>query len=94
MDEFGIAKDSNGKPDFMRCIMQGQYYSNEGDLYNNLEDSLKFFMYDYIEKDLKIEEITEEQNDNLLDWNFEDNNEMLENLIEHINEVLKESEEK
>ena len=45
-------------------------------------------MYDYIEKELKIKELTEEQNDDLLDWDFSDNNEQLENLIEHINNIF------
>ena len=88
MNEFGAATDNNGKVDFMRCIMQGQFYAYEQDIYENLEESLKFFMYDYIEKNLDILELTEEQNENLLDWDFSDNNEQLENLIEHINEVL------
>lgn len=88
LEEFGTPTNSKGQPDFMRIIQQGQYFCNEQDLYNNLEDSLKFFMYDYIEKELKIKELTEEQNDNLLDWDFSDNNEQLENLIEHINNIF------
>lgn len=88
IDEFGTATDSNGKVDFIRCIMQGQFYAYEQDIYENLEDILKFFMYDYIEKELDILELTENQNENLLDWDFSDNNEQLENLIEHIKEVL------
>ena len=62
-------------------------------MYDNLEDSLKFFVYTYINNVLKIEEITEEQNDDLLDFDFNDNNESLENLIEHIENILKETEE-
>lgn len=87
LEEFGEPK-VNGSINFMRIIQQGQYYYNEQNLYENLEDSLKMFMYDYIEKDLKIKELTEEQNDNLLDWDFSDNNEQLENLIEHIKTIL------
>ena len=88
LEEFGTPTNNRGQADFMRIIQQGQYLCNEQDLYNNLEDSLKFFMYDYIEKELKIKELTEEQNDNLLDWDFSDNNEHLENLIEHIENIL------
>lgn len=88
LDEFGTPTDSNGKADFLKIIQQGQYYQNERDLYDNLEDTLKFYMYDYIEKELNIKEITEEQNDDLLDFDFSDNNEQLENLIEHIDEVM------
>lgn len=75
--------------DIIKQIQQGQYYANEKELYENLDESLQFFMYDYIEKYLDIKEISENQNDDLLDWDFTDNNEKLENLIEHINEVLK-----
>ena len=89
LDEFGTPKNDRGQADFMRIIQQGQYYYNEMNIYESLEESLKYFMYDYIEKNLKIEELTEEQNDNLLEWDFTDNNEELENLIEHICEVLK-----
>lgn len=93
LSEFGTPTNDRGIPDLTRIFQQGLYYKNEQEIYENLEDSLKYFMYDYIEKDLKINELTEEQNNNLLDWDFEDNNEQLENLIEHINEILKESEE-
>lgn len=90
LDEFGTPQDDNGKADFIRTIQQGQYYANERNLYENLEDSLKMFMYDYIKKDLNIKELTEEQNNELLEcFDFTDNNEQLENLIENINEILK-----
>ena len=79
-----------GKPDdFLQYIRQGQFLAYEQDLYNNLEDSLKNFMYTYIQDVLDVNEITEEQNDNLLDYDFLDNNDTLENLIDHIKEVLK-----
>lgn len=93
LQEFGTPTNSNGNADLMRIFQQGIYYKNEQEIYNNLEDSLKYYMYDYIEKKLKIDEITENQNDNLLDWDFSDNNERLENLVEHIEKVIKESEE-
>lgn len=90
-DYINEANEELGAPnDIIKQIQQGQFYYNERNIYDNLEDILKFFMYDFIEKTLKIEEITEEQNDNLLDWDFSDNNELLENLIEHINECLNE----
>ena len=88
LQEFGTPTDSNGNIDLMRIFQQGIYLFNERNLYENLEESLQFFMYDYIEKELKIQELTEEQNDNLLDWDFSDNNEELENLIEHIENIL------
>lgn len=81
--EMGVPKG------FLNQIQQGQYYYYERNLYENLEDTLKNYMYNYIENILKVKEITEEQNENLLDWDFSDNNEKLENFIEHINEILK-----
>lgn len=93
LSEFGTPTDSRGIPDLTRIFQQGLYYKNEQEIYENLEDTLKFYMYNYIEENLNIKEITEEQNDDLLDWDFKDNNEQLENLIEHIEEILKESEE-
>lgn len=93
LQEFGTPTDENGKVDLMRIFQQGLYYKNEQEIYNNLEDTLKFFMYDYIEKELNIKEITEEQNDDLSDWDFSDNNEQLENLIEHIENIFNKEEE-
>ena len=93
-DNFSIIQEANeefGTPtDITKQIQQGQYLYNERDLYDNLEDILKFYVLDYIEKDLKIEEITEEQADKLeFDIDYSDNNEQLENIIEKINEILK-----
>lgn len=75
--------------DILQQIQQGQFYYYEQNIYNNLEDIMLNYMYNYIENVLNIKEITEEQYDDLLDFDFNDNNEMLENLIDHINEVLK-----
>lgn len=50
LNEFGTPTNNRGQVDFMRIIQQGQYFYNEQNLYNNLEDSLKIFMYDYVEK--------------------------------------------
>ena len=95
-NNFSIIEEANeemGAPnDITKQIQQGQFLAFERELYDNLEDNLKYFMYDYIEKNLKIEELTEEQNEKLLDWDFSDNNEQLENLIDHINEILEEEE--
>ena len=70
-------------------IQQGQFYYYQKNIYDNLEDIMLNYMYNYIENVLNIKEITENQNENLLDFDFNDNFEMLENLIDHINEVLK-----
>lgn len=90
---FGYIEEANtelGTPtDILQQIQQGQFYYYEQNIYNNLEDIMLNYMYNYIENVLNIKEITEEQYDDLLDFDFNDNNEMLENLIDHINEVLK-----
>ena len=88
LDEFGTPKNSNGNADFLKIIQQGQYLAFEQDLYNNLEDNLKNFTYNYILNELKIEEITEEQKEKILDFDFTDNNEQLENIIEYIRNIF------
>ena len=93
LQEFGTPTDSNGNVDLIKTFQQGIYLKNERNLYENLEDILKYYMYDYIEKELKIDEITENQNDDLLNWDFSDNNEQLENLIEHIENIFNKEEE-
>jgi len=94
LSEFGTPTDNRGNADLTRIFQQGLYLKSERDLYENLEDILKYFMYDYIEEELKLNEITENQNDDLLNWDFSDNNEQLENFIEHIENILnKEKEE-
>lgn len=86
MREFGTPEDSNGHPDFMRLIMQGQYYMYEQDLYNNLEDILKYWAYDYIENKYNITELTEEQNDEIDFYNYTnvDRLEEIKGMIEDI----------
>lgn len=85
----GEANEELGRADdFLGEIKQGQFLYNERDLYDNLEDSLKLFAYVYIQNVLGIEEITEEQNENLLDYDYTDNNDELENIIDHIEEVF------
>lgn len=90
---FNYIEEANtelGTPkDILQQIQQGQFYYYEQNIYNNLEDIMLNYMYNYIENVLNIKEITEEQYDDLLDFDFNNNNEMLENLINHINEVLK-----
>lgn len=86
MREFGTPEDDNGNPDFMRLIMQGQYYMYEQDLYNNLEDILKYWAYSYIEDTYKLTELTEEQNDEIefLNYNNFEELEDIKNELENI----------
>ena len=86
MKEFGTPEDGNGHPDFMRIVMQGQYYMYEQDLYNNIEDILKYWAYDYIENKYNLTELTEEQNDEIEFYNYNsvDRLEEIEGMIEDI----------
>ena len=92
-DNFNYINDAItefGKPDdFFDYIKQGEYYYFEQDMYNNLKDILKNYMYNYIENKLNIKEITEEQNNKLLNgFEFDNNDKTLENLINFINEIM------
>ena len=94
---FDIIQEANeelGTPtDITKQIQQGQFLSYERDLYDNLEDIIKFYIYDYIEKDLNIKELSEKQIEEIEnEIDFSDNNEQLENIIEKVNEILKEKE--
>lgn len=81
--EFGIP--DNGK-DFIKQIQQGQYYQIEQDLYNNFDEMILLFIYNYIqENDI---EMTEEQLEELELKRF-DNNDRLENIIYEIEEISK-----
>lgn len=92
LDEFGTPQDSNGKADFIRIIQQGQYYANEQDLYENLKDKILFRIYDYLQHDLEIAAITEEQQAKIEALNVEDNNERLENLLQQAKNIVKNEE--
>lgn len=96
-DNYSYIEEANqemGVPDdFIKQIQQGQHYFNERNIYEHLEDILKYYMYDFIENNLDIKEITEEQNERLLDFDFNDNNELLENLLDHASKALEEEED-
>lgn len=58
-NEFGTEKPF----DFWRLLSSGYYMKAERAINDNLEDVLKCWAYCYVYKQLKIEEITEEQAD-------------------------------
>lgn len=86
------AKDELGANDLISMLQGGQYLQITDDLYENLENILENYMYYYIENYLELEEITEEQNNSLLSFNFTDCDK-LEEIEEHATEILKEEEE-
>ena len=88
--EFGI--DSRNF-DFFRLLQQGQYMQIEEELYSNLDDILTNWIINYIEYDLDIKELTDEQAEQVEDlFNKYESNDELEYIIEKIKEIF-ESEE-
>ena len=92
LNEFGTPQDSNGNADFIRIIQQGQYYANEKELYENLKGIILFRIYDHLQHDLDIAEITEEQQAEIEALNIEDNHERLENLLQQAEDIVKNEE--
>ena len=72
-------------------ITQAQFYFYQKDLYNNIEDILKYWAYDYLLNRLNLEYITADQNDEIdfLNWDRFDRLENVEAELENIfeNEV-------
>lgn len=92
-NNFSIIEEANEEmginPDITKQIQQGQFYSYQRELYENLEDIMKYYVFNYIQEALEIEEITEEQLNELeFEINFTDNNEELENINDKINEIF------
>lgn len=86
------ANEELGTPtDITKQIQQGQYIAYTQELYDNFDDMIQLFIYDYIYNTLNIEEITEEQKEELDMLNY-DNNDKLENIIDDISEVLSDEE--
>lgn len=87
IEKYGIPT-SYGKANFKKIIQQGQFYTFEKELYDNLDDYLKYFAYTYTKEILDFQEITEEQNKNLLNYNYADEYDKIEHIINHIKKVF------
>lgn len=91
-DNFSIIEEANeelGTPtDITKQIQQGQFIYYERDLYDNLEDSILLCIYNYLQHDLKIEEITEEQNELIEEIDRNDNNARLEDILEEARKIV------
>lgn len=97
-NNFSIIEEANEEmgmnPDITKQIQQGQFYSYQRELYENLEDIMKYYVFNYIQEALGIEEITEEQLNELeFEIDFTDNNEELENINDKINDIFNKEEE-
>lgn len=53
------------------------------------KDTILFRIYDYLQHDLEIAEITEKQQAEIEALNIEDNNEQLENLLQQAENIVK-----
>lgn len=86
VSEFGI--DSRNF-DFFALLRQGQYMQIEDELYSNLDDILTNWIINYIEYDLDIKELTDEQAEQVENlFNKYDSNDELEYIIEQIKEIF------
>lgn len=84
--EFGI--DSRNF-DFFKLLQQGQYMQIEEELYNNIDDILKNWIITYIEHDLKIIELTDEQVKDVGElFGDVDINDELDNVAERIDNIF------
>lgn len=59
-----------GAHDFIGILQQAQFRAITDNLYENFEDILLYYSYTYIENNLNIEEITEEQNEKITMLDF------------------------
>lgn len=91
--EFGMpdCKDTNI---IIKLIQQGQFYYNEEQLYEDLDDMLLYFCYSQLYYDFKIEEITEEQNDAIIEkCTNVDNNDRLDEYVDFLQELIENEDE-
>ena len=91
IDEFGEPRDAKGHFDIIKAIQQGQYYQFTNELYENFEDMMLLFIYDYLQKnDINLNDEQIEELENYI--SSVDNNDKLDDVICKIEEI-KESKE-
>ena len=88
IDEFGTPTNEKGYADFMKMIQQGQYTANLEEINNNIDDMIKIYILDLLQKDEK-EELTDEELEKIdeLVESFKDDD--ILGSIEDIKEFLK-----
>lgn len=82
-NEFGTEKPFN----FWHLLTSGYYMKAERAIYNNLEDALKCWAFCYIWKQLKIEELTDSQVEEIEDIDYQ-GADRFDDIIEEINNIL------
>ena len=92
IDELGTPQDKDGRADFIGMIQQGQYIYYSNDLYENIDDIIKLYIYNYIKYKLNIDEITEEQEETIDLLNY-DNNNTLDEINDELNGIFEQEEE-
>lgn len=73
--------------DILQALKSGQYIQIEEELYENLDDCIKYYIYDYLDKS-GVEELTDEQAEKIDELNF-DNNDRVDDIDEAVNEIIK-----
>lgn len=79
-----------GKPDnFLQYIQQGQYLYYEQEIYDNIDQYIKLYCFNYLLRDKDVEEITEDQFNEIME-SLEniDNNDRLWNIEAIIDELF------
>ena len=81
----GLVDTSNF--DFLGAIRSGEYLYISEDLNSNVSDIILYKIYKYILNDLKIENISEEQAEEILLIDIDENN-RIENILEEVAEIF------
>lgn len=82
------ANNEFGTPsDIIAQIQQGQFLQISNEMYENFDNMILLFIYNYIYNDLGIEEIEEEKQEEIENENF-NNYDKLEQIIDFVNDTL------
>ncbi|HZK32865.1 MAG TPA: hypothetical protein VFC60_00035 [Tissierellaceae bacterium] len=92
-DNYNVVEDANkefGAPnDIIKQCQQGQFYQYNNEIYENLSDYIQLYAFDYILNNLKIEEITKKQQEEIEEeLTYIDNNNILNDITDLIYNIL------
>lgn len=90
-DNYNYIEDANnefGTPsDIIAQIQQGQFLQISNEMYENFDEMMLLFIYNYIYNDLNIEEIEEERAEEIENENY-NKYDRLEEIIDFVNDTL------